>query len=400
MLLDVESGALDAIVAVDQDRLVRRVGEIDRLIRLCEKTSTLVLLMSGEIDTTTDDGILKAHLLAVVAENESRKKSTRQRRERQHAAEAGKPFYGRRSYGYDVDNMSVLADEAKIVREIFQRYLSGDSLREIARSLNDRGVLTYSAKLGGDAKWTPRTLRGMLANPRYCGMRTHRGEVVAEGSWRPLISLEDHERAAAMLARNTTPGRPVTHLLAGVAKCGRCGASMVTNAPKNGSRRYSCLKRPEGGCGRVSIIAEPLEEIITGAVLFRLDSWQFRRVLTAKKKRAKKAGDVVDMSLAEIERDLEGLADDFGNRRISRREWMAARAPLERQRDAAVRALQASADRVALAPFTGKEPAKMWMSMDVDAQRRVIRTLIDRVVIAPFERGADFADRVDVAWRV
>lgn len=102
MLTDVESGRIEAIVCVDQDRLVRRMGELVDVIKLCEAKGVPLLLDSGDIDTTKPDGILKAHILRAVAENESRKKSERLKRQREQAATMGLRHYGgRRAYGYE-----------------------------------------------------------------------------------------------------------------------------------------------------------------------------------------------------------------------------------------------------------------------------------------------------------
>src|SRR5438552_2151635 len=71
LLADLQSGAIDGVVAVDQDRLARRLSELGRFIDICEKTGALLVLLSGEVDLTTADGRLRAHILGAVSENES-----------------------------------------------------------------------------------------------------------------------------------------------------------------------------------------------------------------------------------------------------------------------------------------------------------------------------------------
>ncbi len=396
MLTDVEGGFRDAILAVDQDRLVRRVGEVDRLIRLCEKTVTPIVLASGEIDTTTADGVLKAQLLAVVAENESRKKSERVRRQRDQAAHAGRPMGGRRAYGYESDGITINKPEAKIVREVAKRFLAGESLRTIGFDLNAREIPTFSG-----VKWRVTTLRSMITNPRYAGLRVHRGEVVGDAIWKPILDSATHERIRALLGdpRRTQRGRPVVHLLAGLVRCGRCGEKMHTSRRKNGSRRYMCAASPEGGCGRLAIVAEPLEELITGAVVNRLASPILDKALTRASKATndREHRDVED--LADVERELEQLARDYGEKHITRREWFAAREPLERRRDMARRAVAATANSTVLESMRGADVHKTWDGLVLDRRRAILAALIDRIIINPASRAAFDPARVDMVWR-
>jgi hypothetical protein len=60
---------------------------------------------------------------------------------------------------------------------------------------------------------------------------------------------------------------------------GRGGAKV----PKARVRRYVCVKDPDhGGCGRLTVVAQPVEDLLTEAVLTRLDSPQLADVLAGK----------------------------------------------------------------------------------------------------------------------
>jgi hypothetical protein len=107
LLADLRAGVLDGVLAVDQDRLARRLSDLGRLLDVCEERKAPIVLLSGEIDTTTADGILKAQILGSVAENESRKKSERERRQRDQAAAQGRYQGGRRPFGYERDGVTI-----------------------------------------------------------------------------------------------------------------------------------------------------------------------------------------------------------------------------------------------------------------------------------------------------
>jgi hypothetical protein len=315
------------------------------------------------------------------------------RRQRDRAAHAGRPVGGRRAYGFEADNVTVRPDEAAMVREVADRLLGGDSLRTIAFDLNRRTVPTCSGSL-----WSTRTLQSMIANPRYAGLRVHRGEVVGDAVWPAILDRATHERVRAVVgdARRVRRGRPSAHLLTGFVRCGWCGGKMHSSRDRNEKRRFICSPGPQGGCGHMSVVAEPLEQLVEAAVLQRLRSPVLNAARAKASRRTKKATDVG--SLAELERDLEDLARDYGEQRITRREWLAAREPLERRRDTARRALAAHADRRVLETMDAGDVAATWDKLPLERRRAV---LTDRIVInTASSRGHVFeSDRVDVVWR-
>lgn len=75
---------------------------------------------------------------------------------------------GRKCYGYDctVDGtLGINPDEAKVVRWIFDRYLVGDSLGQIAAGLERKGIPSPSGKV----QWNREALNKLLFNEKYVG---------------------------------------------------------------------------------------------------------------------------------------------------------------------------------------------------------------------------------------
>jgi hypothetical protein len=293
--------------------------------------------------------------------------------------------------------MTIRADEAKIVREVARRVLGGESLRRVAFDLNAREVRTCSGN-----PWRVTSLRGIITNPRYAGLRVHRGEVVGDATWKPILDRASHERIRAILTdpRRTRRGRPAVHVLAGLLRCGRCGEQLYTNHRRNGTRRYICHTQPHAGCGGIAITAEPLEELVTGAVLQRLDSPVMRNAVRKRDKRATSKSDDGVERLADVERELEELARDYGEQRITRREWLAAREPLEKRRNRAIRAIERESKTHVLHPLRDVDVTKMWTKLNLDRRRAVLAALIDHVTISPATQKKFDSDRVDVHWRV
>lgn len=78
-------------------------------------------------------------------------------------------------YGYEKSERGLKPNpaQARVVREIFRRYLFGESMCAIARALNAGSVPTPSMEKGGKKnQWSDVMLRRILENPTYAGHLT------------------------------------------------------------------------------------------------------------------------------------------------------------------------------------------------------------------------------------
>jgi DNA invertase Pin-like site-specific DNA recombinase len=396
MLSDIENGLRDAVVCVDLDRLTRRPAELEAFMELADRHHIALANVSGDTDLSSSDGRFKARIMGAVARQESERKGERVAREAEQAARRGVPRGSRRPFGYEADRVTVREDEAALIKDAVERVLDGVTVPSIARDWNARGLPSPQGAAYG---WSSTTVMGILRNPRIAGLRAHKGEVVAEGVWLAIVDRETFERLQAKIRRTVRPGRSPKRLLSAIARCGRCGSPLWnSNRTDNGRRvsRYCCIKRPGApGCGATTVVAERLDELITDAVLHRLGTRAMAKALRKPPRRR------VDVDVTRLERDLEDLAADFGAGSISRREWLAARKPLDERLARARRTLDATNGTAALAPFHGTDVRETWDKLDVDRQRAVLSALIDRVVVRPATKPGTFTpDRVDVVWRV
>lgn len=97
-------------------------------------------------------------------------------------AREGKPHVGNRPYGYTGNGQAIIEEEAEIVREVFRRYLDGESPLGIAQDLTVRGVTTPKGKT-----WQPENVRHLLSSNFVAGVRIHQGEEVGTGAWPAII---------------------------------------------------------------------------------------------------------------------------------------------------------------------------------------------------------------------
>jgi hypothetical protein len=208
-------------------------------------------------------------------------------------------------------------------------------------------------------------------------------------------------------ARSKVDTTARSYLLAGMIRCGHCGEHLHARpVMRKGHRyrRYACTT-DKGGCNKVGIGAQPLEDLITKAVMIRLDTAALSKVVAARRNASKskartKAGD----SVADIEQRLDDLAEMFAAGEISKSEWATARARLivrldeAKKREAeAIRKINMT-DQLARPNVLRQE----WPQMTLDRQRLVLNAIIERITIAATTKaGNKFnPDRVDVKWRV
>jgi site-specific DNA recombinase len=403
LLADLAAGDIDGVIVWAADRLHRHPRELEDYIEVCGPRSIpTATLTATPLDLTTSEGRLTARILGAVARSESDTKSRRIQRKHQELAEAGKLVGGgTRPYGYLADRRSLNPDEAPFVREAAARVVGGDSLRSVAADFNARGIRTVSGR-----PWSTSVLARILQSARISARREHHGEITAAGDWQAIISADESDRLRAILhdpARRTnrTARR---YLLAGLLRCGLCGATLVARPRSDDTRRYVCAKGPGlAGCGGIAIVADPVEQLIAEATVQRLDTPELAATL-AGEAAADEALRPIQIELGNDQAQLEQLATAWADRQITFGEYLAARKPIERRIEAARRRLTRSTRSAAIGPYIGESAAlrERWPDLPLPRQQAIVSTLVDRAVIGPAVRGRTTFDpsRVSTVWRL
>ncbi|KXC06420.1 recombinase family protein [Microbacterium hominis] len=217
------SDELDVVIGVDLDRVVRSTRDLNTLI----DHGLMLVTLDGEIDLTTADGEFRASMLAAIARFEVRRKGERQSRANaQRAAKGGVPK-GVRLKGYTTAG-ELVPDEADVVRELFEGFSTGLTLRTLARKYD----------------LTPSTVRTLLTNPRYAGRRVYKGEIVGTGEWEAIVSGELFDSVNRRLAdpariTNRTGSTARKHLGTSLFRCGECDDHPTVRTAGAGGR-YAC----------------------------------------------------------------------------------------------------------------------------------------------------------------
>ncbi|MGY2065566.1 recombinase family protein [Blastococcus sp. SYSU DS0619] len=401
MLADLASGARDGVLVYHLDRLTRRPRELEDFLEVLDAARVRhVKFVAGDADLGSGDGLLVARIMGAVAAQESAAKSRRVKRKMLQNAELGLPHgRSRRPFGFDDDAITHRADEAAIIRELAERFVAGESLRSLCTDLDDRGIRSVKG-----VPWHTHSLRQVLSNPRIAGLRRHNGQIVGKAAWEPIIDEDLHRRVLATIESRKVSGRRTarTYLLSGLLRCGKCDGTLYSSRRVD-SRRYVCLSGPDHrGCGGLTVVALPLEQLVTDYALFRLDSPAVADAIAGRGSADAEAS-ALAAELAEERETLDYLAEQFGTRRIDRRQWEKARVPVESRVQTLERRLAQITRTDALTGLgNGDTLRRNWSALNLDRQAAILSALVASISIAPGTRGAQALnpDRVQVSWRL
>lgn len=266
MVSDAYDGRFRLIVTKEVSRFSRNILDTIRYTRDLKAVGVGVLFVNDRINTLEPEAEMLLSFLASLAQEESRRTSSRVVWGQTRQMERGIVF-GRSLLGYDVKNgaMRVNPSGAEIVRLIFHKYaLEQVSTAEIARHLTNKGYRT----LGGNARWNANAIIKILKNEKYAGdliqkktytpdfltheKRANQGQVplvIIRNHHEPIVTREVWGLAQARLQKNnkrsnTAQSHSNRYIFSGKILCGECAAIFVGRFKyrKDGTkvRRWSC----------------------------------------------------------------------------------------------------------------------------------------------------------------
>ncbi|RGX56766.1 recombinase family protein [Anaerotruncus sp. AF02-27] len=167
LIADCRRGRIDRVLVKSISRFARNTKECMETIRALKAIGVGVCFEEQNIDTSQMSGELLTAMFAAIAQKESESISENQRWSYQHRMQSGNFITCKAPFGYRLskNTLEVYEPEAKIVREIFSRYLQGDSKDDIAQWASTLGVKTRDGK----DRWQHTTISYILRNERYVG---------------------------------------------------------------------------------------------------------------------------------------------------------------------------------------------------------------------------------------
>ncbi|GGK13107.1 hypothetical protein GCM10011583_51350 [Streptomyces camponoticapitis] len=399
MLKTMSEGTIRHVIVYHPDRLMRQPKDLEELLSIADDKRVLLHGEANRRDLSDPDDRFILRIEVAHACRSSDDTSRRLKDAFKDMAKAGTPHIGNRPYGYTKSGHAVVEEEAEIVREVYRRYLDGESPTAIAQDLHSRKILTSKEK-----QWEAENVRHLLSSNYVAGIRVHQGEEIGPGSWPAIIDrgqwdeVQQHRkhRAARIEKERTRPNR--YYLLRGVATC-TCGMRM---AGTNGGRYayYRCTRAALNGeqkCGR-SVSAGPLEKFMKEVAikgLTEIDVSGRPLVSTVRPEADVQAEEKDQQKLKEL--NQLWLADDD----FSMSEYQSMRAVIlkrikERQRKTVQRPL------VVLEGIAGPDAEANWAELerkeDYARMNAIHRFLFAAVIVHPPKtRGRGFdTDRVEV----
>lgn len=368
MIADARMGKFERILTKEVSRFSRNILDTIAYTRELKALGVGVLFMNDGISTLEPDAELRLSIMGSIAQEESRKTSSRVKWGQTRRMEQGVVF-GRSLLGYDVKDgrLTVNPEGAELVRLIFHKYgVEKKGTTVIARELREAGYRTHR----GGIRWNGSCIVKLLKNEKYVGdliqkktitpdylthakkanhgeeelviIRDHHPPIIDRELWGVVQEeLKKRNRNGALGA-----GHSNRYIFSGKIKCGECGASFVSRQRKRKdgslSRRWSCYSAvneggihvdPQGnrvGCDvRMALRDEVAMDMLRQALrTLRLDAGGLIDSVTAIALEAIRVGEQsggerresLELRLEQLSRKREAALDAFFSQDITREE--------------------------------------------------------------------------------
>ena len=403
------SNKLDLVVVKRLDRFVRNKLDYYEFDRSFREHGVSLVSIEENFDPTTMMGETMRDLTITFAVLEL-KTITKRNQDIAAYRRDNDMVPGVAAFGYDkigtgkIARFEIDEDEAKWLRLAVDKLIAGDSLRSVARWLNESDAprpATRSKSPRAVDEWTHLMLRQLLVRPTIAGLRNDPSDKSSYlvAPWQAIIDVDTWHRLIDELSstkrRTHLPGaegRTPKNLLSGILRCAHCGSKMrprrqVIN--KSGERvlRYQCVQSnlDPTACNGPSIIAADAHEYVESELFDAVAGRRLAPILFRDDDRA-----------AEVQRDLDDLVELYETRKIKRvDEYMRLKAAAEAEL-AEIEA-QSKIDRrdstITKLVGSGASLADVWRDLPIEVQRGIIREVFPVISCRKTGRGVRVAAR-------
>ncbi len=354
MMQAVEEGKIDCIVVKHLSRSGREHRDAGRyILKQFPAQGIRFIAITDGYDSARQDA--SSHMLVsfknLMNDNYCRDASIKIRSHLDIRRKNGKFIGSFAAYGYRKDpedkNHLVSDDEAAaVVQDIFAWKISGMSNQGIANRLNQLGVLSpmeykrakgvnYGSgyKVHAQASWSAVAVRRILTSVVYLGImeqgkrttpnykvkremeRPQSEWIRVEGTHDPIISAEDFDLAARLLALDTraAPGETVVYPLAGLLYGGDCRSNRARRTASADGQTYDYYvcgghKSNRKNCSAHSVRAGELEQAVLDGINMHIQAVaDLRQALEVVSRRPSRKVEVSKLNrrMDALQRELE-----------------------------------------------------------------------------------------------
>lgn len=271
MLADAEAKKLDIVICKSISRFARNIVDCQKYTQWFSTLGITVIFEEQNIRTDDPTSGFVLSMMSAIAQDESHSISENELKSYESRFARGEYNLGNnRILGYDSeDGVLVPNKDAWIVKEVFRRFLAGESYRQIAKGLKDMGAECLHSKRGFGVE----TLRYMISNETYVGDKCLQKKAPVDyltkkpdpnrkamsnylyDDHEAIIDRETWDKAQAILKERKELAKTGVyktnrehHFLYGKVFCGECGAPFLRRT-FNGSTPYkawNCRNRQKG----------------------------------------------------------------------------------------------------------------------------------------------------------
>ena len=245
MLHDSSKKGFQYVIVYKFDRFARSRHD-SAVNKAILKKNGVKLISATELISDSPEGIILEGMLESFAEYYSAELSQKVKRGRKESRIKGMFLGGRTPFGYYVKDQKVYIHEqqAEIVKQVFNDYLSGMRLKDISTKLKNNGIKTNNGK-----DFSINAVSRMLRSPFYIG-KVYADDTIYTNIYPPIIEEEIFERVNHSLqtGKKTAAQKKavVPYILSGKLVCGKCKALMTgdSGTGRNGVHfYYKCVNR-------------------------------------------------------------------------------------------------------------------------------------------------------------
>jgi DNA invertase Pin-like site-specific DNA recombinase len=216
LLTDIGNRLVDVVVVYKVDRLTRSLADFAKMVEIFDAQGVSFVAVTQQFNTTTSMGRLTLNVLLSFAQFEREVTGERIRDKIAASKRKGMWMGGMVPLGYNLVNRHLVINEveARLVRQICQRYLELGSVRLLKQDLDRREVtskirLSRTGTSSGGKNFSRGALYELLSNPIYIGEIRHKQERHL-GQHQPILERELWEQVQQRLRQGARRDREPT----------------------------------------------------------------------------------------------------------------------------------------------------------------------------------------------
>ena len=251
----------EAVLVYKLDRFARNRYDSAIYKKKLRENGVKVISATENISDTAE-GVMMEAFVEAMDEYYSAELGRKMKRGKEESLRKGRCIAKRPPFGYKKINHRFVIDEEKavIAQEIFEKFASGQTMKEIVDSLNQRGYVNGVGK-----KWNTGNIHAILKSEVYTGKYTV-GTLTVQGTAPRLISSELFEqvqnRRENFMKTHRKTYNNFKFYLSGKLYC-NCGGTMSGFSVEHGKHHYyRCTKK----CGQKNQKAEILHQKVYDAL--------------------------------------------------------------------------------------------------------------------------------------